>query len=79
MAGQAAQGVGAGTPAIVETDIPARLDRLTWNRFHTLVILALGLIAWHFGLFRAGDCLLQGGSWNMDNGFCRLDSLARPL
>ncbi|CAM5535981.1 hypothetical protein [Sphingobium scionense] len=44
-----------------------------------LVILALGLIAWHFGLFRAGDCLLQGGSWNMDNGFCRLDSLAQPI
>lgn len=44
-----------------------------------IVILALSLIAWHFGLFRAGDCLLQGGSWNMDNGFCRLDSLARPI
>ena len=38
----AAQG-GAGQPAIIETDIPARLDRLVWNRFHTLVILALGV------------------------------------
>jgi MFS family permease len=28
---------------IVETDIPARLDRLPWGRFHTLVVLALGI------------------------------------
>ncbi|MGB8186353.1 MAG: MFS transporter, partial [Pseudolabrys sp.] len=27
---------------IVETDIPARLDRLPWGRFHTLVVAALG-------------------------------------
>src|SRR5215207_4402476 len=27
----------------VETDIPARLDRLPWGRFHTLVVLALGV------------------------------------
>jgi MFS family permease len=31
-----------GTP-IVETDIPARLDRLPWGRFHTLVVAALGI------------------------------------
>ncbi len=29
--------------AIAETDIPARLDRLPWGRFHTLVVLALGI------------------------------------
>jgi MFS family permease len=29
--------------AIIETDIPARLDRLRWSRFHTLVVLALGI------------------------------------
>jgi MFS family permease len=29
--------------AIVETDIPARLDRLPWGRFHTLVVIALGI------------------------------------
>ncbi len=29
--------------AIVETDIPARLDRLPWARFHTLVVVALGV------------------------------------
>jgi MFS family permease len=33
--------------AIVETDIPARLDRLPWSRFHTLVVVALG-ITWIF-------------------------------
>jgi MFS family permease len=29
--------------AIVETDIPARLDRLPWGRFHVLVVAALGI------------------------------------
>ena len=29
--------------AIIETDIPARLDRLPWSRFHTLVVVALGI------------------------------------
>ncbi len=36
----------ARTPAIgqvVETDVPARLDRLPWGRFHTLVVAALGI------------------------------------
>jgi len=28
---------------VVETAIPARLDRLSWCRFHTLVIVALGI------------------------------------
>jgi MFS family permease len=28
---------------VVETDIPARLDRLHWSRFHTLVVAALGV------------------------------------
>ena len=27
------------------TDIPARLDRLPWSRFHWLVVLALGHLA----------------------------------
>src|SRR5687767_10476734 len=30
-------------PVVVETDIPARLDRLPWGRFHTLVVVALGI------------------------------------
>src|SRR6188508_3755864 len=27
----------------ITTDIPARLDRLPWGRFHTLVVIALGI------------------------------------
>jgi len=27
----------------IETDVPARLDRLPWSRFHTLVVIALGI------------------------------------
>jgi MFS family permease len=35
---------GADTPgAVVATDITARLDRLPWGRFHTLVVAALGI------------------------------------
>src|SRR5437588_10577419 len=29
--------------ALIDTDVPARLDRLPWTRFHTLVIVALGI------------------------------------
>ena len=29
--------------AIIETDIPSRLDRLPWSRFHTLIVIALGI------------------------------------
>ncbi len=28
---------------VIETDLPGRLDRLTWGRFHTLIIFALGI------------------------------------
>src|ERR1700744_2062140 len=31
------------TSDVIETDIPARLDRLPWSRFHTLVVAALGI------------------------------------
>src|SRR5439155_1510418 len=27
----------------IETDVPCRLDRLPWTRFHTLVVVALGI------------------------------------
>src|SRR4051812_26655304 len=30
-------------PAAIETDIPARLDRLPWGRFHWLLVTALGV------------------------------------
>ncbi|RRV05284.1 MFS transporter [Pseudomonas sp. v388] len=29
--------------AVFETDLPARLDRLPWGRFHTLLVIALGI------------------------------------
>ncbi len=28
---------------MIETDVPARLDRLLWSRFHSLTVLALGI------------------------------------
>jgi MFS family permease len=40
LVGQASAQAGA---AIISTDIPARLDRLRWGRFHTLVVVALGI------------------------------------
>ena len=33
----------AADQTIVDTDIPARLDRLPWGRFHVLVVAALGV------------------------------------
>jgi len=35
--------VSPAPASIIETDIPARLDRLPWGRFHTLVVAALGI------------------------------------
>jgi MFS family permease len=34
---------GVDAVHVVETDIPARQDRLPWGRFHTLVVTALGI------------------------------------
>jgi len=34
---------GRATSGDIVTDIPARLDRLPWSRFHTLVVVALGV------------------------------------
>jgi MFS family permease len=34
---------GGRTDGVVETDIAPRLDRLPWDRFHTLVVAALGI------------------------------------
>jgi MFS family permease len=33
----------ASASTVVETDLPARLDRLPWSRFHWLVVVALGV------------------------------------
>lgn len=34
---------GASAPSVFETDLPMRLDRLPWSRFHWLVVTALGV------------------------------------
>jgi MFS family permease len=39
--------VASTDDGIVDTDVPARLDRLPWGRFHTLLVAALG-ITWIF-------------------------------
>jgi len=41
--GLATRATAAEAGTIIETDIPARLDRLPWGRFHTLVVAALGI------------------------------------
>src|SRR5712692_7110795 len=41
--GQPARAPMAADFGVGETDIPARLDRLPWGRFHTLVVVALGI------------------------------------
>src|SRR5262249_55649290 len=48
--GAAARGMGlfpmhkpSDTEGIIQTDAPARLARLPWGRFHTLVVAALGI------------------------------------
>ncbi|MFC0402246.1 MFS transporter [Paraburkholderia rhizosphaerae] len=33
----------AEASAIIETNLPARLDRLPWGRFHSLIVVALGI------------------------------------
>jgi len=40
---EACRPMSAAADAIIETDIPARLDRLPWSGFHTLVVAALGI------------------------------------
>jgi MFS family permease len=38
-----ARGAAGDQAPTVETDVPARLDRLPWSRFHWLVVIALGV------------------------------------
>ena len=44
--------------ALIETTIPARLDRLTWGRFHTLIVLALGIKVVFIGMALAGTATM---------------------
>jgi MFS family permease len=39
----AARDTNTAQDRIYETDLPARLDRLPWTRFHTLLVFALGI------------------------------------
>lgn len=34
---------GSGATNTIETQVPARIDRLPWSRWHWLVILGLGV------------------------------------
>ena len=36
-------GTSTADAGVIETDIAPRLDRLPWDRFHTLVVVALGI------------------------------------
>jgi MFS family permease len=40
---QAPAGAPSKDERIYQTDLPARLDRLPWSRFHTLLVFALGI------------------------------------
>jgi hypothetical protein len=59
---------------IVETDIPPRLDRLPWFRFHTLVVAALGVTWILDGLevtprrSRPRDCFRRAGASRKASG-----------
>ncbi|HVA46960.1 MAG TPA: hypothetical protein VNH11_11385 [Pirellulales bacterium] len=35
--------LSAAPPRTIQTDVPARLDRLPWGRFHWLVLFTLGI------------------------------------
>src|ERR1700692_2756430 len=35
----------SGNPPLIRSLIPARIDRLPWSRFHTRLVMALG-VAW---------------------------------
>ncbi|MBW0451023.1 MFS transporter, partial [Paraburkholderia phenoliruptrix] len=43
MSAPPAADVERNTAGIIETDLPSRLDRLPWGRFHTLIVVALGV------------------------------------
>lgn len=53
--------------------ICARMKRTPRTLLILAALLILGGIAWYADIFRAGDCLLEGGRWNRDGHFCRLD------
>src|SRR5690242_6492042 len=40
----ASTAAGSGQFKTIETDVPARLDRLPWSRFHWRVVFGLGIV-----------------------------------
>jgi MFS family permease len=39
-----AERADGGRPDTIETDVPARLDRLPWSRFHWMIVIGLGTV-----------------------------------
>lgn len=60
-------GMTSGASAIVEADIAARLGRLPWGRFHTLVVTAPG-VTWRPLSPRAGPCMPRGNRSRTSRG-----------
>ncbi len=52
----------------IETKVPARLDALGWGRFHTLIIVALG-ITWILDGLEVTFAGLISGALKKDLGF----------
>jgi MFS family permease len=59
--------------ALLESDIAARLDRLPWGRFHSLVVLALG-ITWVLDGLEVAFASAIGGSLNLTSASIGLAS-----
>jgi MFS family permease len=61
------EATAAGSERTIETQVPARLDRLPWSRFHWLVVIGLGTVWILDGLEvtivgSVGDRLTESGS-----------------
>ena len=59
--------MNGGEAKTIETQIPARLDRLPWSRFHWMVVIGLGTVWILDGLEvtivgSIGDRLTEAGS-----------------
>jgi hypothetical protein len=60
----------------VKSDIPARLDRLPWGRFHTLVVVALG-VTWILDGLEVTLAGSLAGALNVEVGHAPSANLAR--
>ena len=57
---------------VVETDIPARLDRLSWGRFHATIVIALG-VTWILDGLEVTLVGAMGGALKQDNSLAFSD------